>query len=73
MNRGQAHSRTLNLPSALALALALSCLLLFLLVPVKLRGQQPGAGKEVHAWKYKHLAVVVHNSGAQRPTALYCY
>ena len=72
MNHGQAHSRTLNLPSALASTLVLSFLLSLLLVPPPLRGQQPGSGEDVNAWKYKHLAVVVHNSGSHRPTALYC-
>ena len=66
MSRRQAHFRTLNLPSTLALSFLLS----LLLVPLELQGQGPGPSKEVHAWKYKHLAVVVHNSGAHRPTAL---
>ena len=72
MNRGQARFHLLSLPSALATVLALSFLLLFLLAPVEVRGQKPSPGKEVTAWKYKYLVVVVHNSGAHRPMALYC-
>ena len=72
MNRGQVRFRPLSLPSALASALALSFLLLSPLVPLELRAQKPSPGKEVTAWKYKYLVVVVHNSGAHRPMALYC-
>ena len=72
MNRRQVRFQSLSLPSGLASALALSFLLLSPLVPPELRGQKPSPGKEVKAWKYKYLAVVIHNSGAHRRAALYC-
>ena len=72
MNRRQVQFQSLSLPSGLASGLALSFLLLSLLAPLTVQGQKPGTGKEVTAWKYKYLVVVVHNSGAHRPMAPYC-